>query len=113
MHSKLHLNDADLKTIAKLRRSQEAWRWLRWLLLIVGAVCTITFAYLFLNLYGFFRAQQYDANAIGSIAFYSGPLFCIFLISWLQTLLVIRLWNGRPTTRLLLRLLEEEEYREG
>jgi hypothetical protein len=107
----MNLTDSELRTVDRMRKAERAWRWWRWPFLVSTLVCAGVFAYALFDLYEKFRTNPDFTYSVANLACYSAVYLNIFMINWFMAVWTLCRWKGNPSTRLLLRLLEEHDTR--
>ena len=101
----MQLSDEEMKIVARLRRQQQSMIRMRWAGLLAGLINLVAGVYGFTVLVHFL--DNPDPPAMLAIAIIM-PVVCLLLgIGAFVTIRFLQYWNGKPETRLLLRLLEE------
>lgn len=100
----MKLSDEEKKLAARLLKQQQfkiRWRW--FLLSIaffdyVGCIALVIFVY---------RLAENDSLALLALSVVLPTVYAVLAVGTVLLVQVVQSWNGRPETRLLLRLIEE------
>ena len=101
----MQLSDIEKKMVARLQKQQQSqirWRWVS----LLGASMNFAAA-----VYGYTILQNFLANpeppAMLAVAILLPMIYVLFGIGAIVLVHVLRYWNGKPETILLLKLIDE------
>jgi len=117
----MQFTSREVKLIERLRKEERRWPWVRWVMLTIGAVCTLNGGLwgwlLYHSLYWeslipVAKRDPLDATKVFVIVvLWSVCCIWLFLAIWGFTI-VWRTWNGDVNRMLLLKLLDAQQTRE-
>ena len=106
----MKLSESDMKLLRRLQRNGRAWRWVRWFTLIGGIGLIIQCGFLIMDLSK--QTTQPDGRS-GVIALVSPLCWMLLCLSSGMLGYTLAFWNGDPTARLLLRVLEDYDVHDA
>src|SRR5437868_2615994 len=102
----MKLSEADARTIQRSRKTEESWLWTRWAVLSVGVLMLSGSIFMFGRIWSTVAYDQILLILCVLVAPASGIVLFVGLVAIVYVLLF---WNGRPTNKLLLRLVDHIE----
>jgi apolipoprotein N-acyltransferase len=102
----MNLNESDARLIQRLRRREESRRSTRWAALFVGSMMIGACAFLFQRIW---VTISYDYILLMLCVLVAPALGVAFFLAVAAVIYVFLFWNGRPSDKLLLRLVDEVE----
>jgi len=99
--------------VARLRRDERCWSWLRWLFLGLGLFILVCYGFLLFSMLERLKSVSYNINALG-------PGIVDFLFLWPKCIIMLPIgagligwtlghWQGNGQRKLLLRLLDAHQ----
>jgi len=104
----MQLSDTENKMVARLRKEQQLIIRLRWVRLLVAIVGLAACVYCEFTLIEVVRSDP-DQFSLFLVALISPFICLIFLGDTFAIVYILRYWNGKPETRLLLRVIDDFE----
>jgi ABC-type protease/lipase transport system fused ATPase/permease subunit len=102
----MKLSEADTKVIQRLEKSEETWVSARWAALVIGLLMISGSVFMFHEIWATVAFDQVLLILCLLVAPVAGIALFIGVVA---PLYVFAFWNGRATTKLLLRLADEVE----
>jgi hypothetical protein len=104
----MELNQQEQRMVERLRKKKRHWRWVRWMLLVIGISSAGLCIAIFYLVVPSAQSQSQDASSSALLLSVSFPIILIFASQATVCLSpAIRDWHGNATHTLLLRLLDE------
>jgi hypothetical protein len=102
----MKLSEADAGTIQRSRKQEESWLCTRWAVLSIGALMLSGSIFMFERIWSTVAYDQILLILCVLVAPASG---IVLFVGFAAILYVFLFWNGRPTNKLLLRLVDQIE----
>jgi len=104
--SRMQLSNSEASLVQRLRRTEQAWHRVRWVIVIIGSLVFAGSFFMFGRIWNTVAPDQ----ILLLLCLFAAPVSAIALVASLAAMIyAFRFWSGTPVHRLLLRLTDEDE----